>query len=412
MNAMKQFLVLLWVCCLLFFTPLLVLAVNEQRINKLHPYIHHGGYALQIDDKVVRSYNFEKTFIPASTIKILTGLMALEILGPHYRFITKLYLDKDKNLFIKGEGDPFLVSENVTSIAHQLRQLNILEINTILLDGSAFSLEGPPSGSENSDNPYDAHNGALAVNFNALPFRVLRNGSSVSGEKQTPLLPLMKEIGRQYTKGRHRVNINGFPSPKGYSNTMRYTGELFTEIFTKEGIKVKNGFDTFEVPQSLKPFFIYTSEKTVTDLVQSSLYYSSNFIANQLFLSTGRRIFGNPATWKKSGRMVEKFIQKRLQLHDESIHMVDGSGLSRTNKISPSAMLTILNRFKPYAGLLKKKGEILIKSGTFSGAYCYAGFFQKEQELAPFVLFLNQKRNTRKKILRLLHREYETLTSQ
>lgn len=403
---------LFWVWLLSFHAPSTCLSAPEQHFDKLHPFIDHGGYALEIDGKVVGSYNIDKTFIPASTIKILTSLIALEILGPQYRFATYFSTDDNKNLYIKGEGDPFLVSENVAFIAEQLKKLKITQINTLFFDDSAFALESPPSGSENTDNPYDAHSGALAVNFNALPFRVLSNGTVVSGEKQTPLLPLMQDIGRQYKKGRYRVSINGFPDKRDYSNTLRYTGELFTAIFEKSGIHILNGFAARRVSQNAQPVLTYQSDKTVADLVQKILFYSSNFIANQLYLSSGRRLFGTPATWEKSARMAQKFIDIRLQLHNSSIRMVDGSGLSRDNKMSPAAMLTILNRFEPYSQLLKQKGGVFVKSGTFTGAYCYAGYFQEDGGLAPFVLFLNQVRNTRKKLLNLLQKEYNSQSAQ
>jgi D-alanyl-D-alanine carboxypeptidase/D-alanyl-D-alanine-endopeptidase (penicillin-binding protein 4) len=411
-KAKRFSLLLFWVCFLFLHYPSTTLSAAENHFDQLHPFIDNGGYALKIDGKTVGSYNIDDTFVPASTMKILTSLIALEILGPDYRFATYFSLDNNKNLYIKGEGDPFLVSENITFIAEQLKKLNITKINTIFFDDSAFALESAPSGSENTDNPYDAHSGALAVNFNALPFRVLSNGTVVSGEKQTPLLPIMEDIGRRYKKGRYRVNINGFPVEKDYSNTLRYAGELFTTIFEKSGIHISNGFAASRVSQEAKPVFTYQSDKTVSDLVQKILFYSNNFIANQLYLSSGRRFFGTPATWEKSARMAKKFIDMRLQLPHSTIHMVDGSGLSRDNRMSPAAMLTILNRFAPYAQLLKQNGNILVKSGTFTGAYCYAGYFQDGPELAPFALFLNQGRNTRKKLLHLLHQEYNSRIAQ
>lgn len=398
-----------WVCFL--FTPLLATSLFsvEPQISKLHRYIDYGGYAIQVDGKIANSFNANTHFVPASTIKILTSLIALEILGPQYRFATYFYMDNAKNLYIKGEGDPFLVSENVATIAEQLKKLDIHEISTLFLDDTAFALESPPDGSSNSDNPYDAHSGALAVNFNALPFQILENGTVRSDEKQTPLLPLMSEIGSSYKTGGHRVNVNANDKS---SNTLRYTGELFTAIFSHSGLQINNGFAAAEVSRDAKLIYTYQSEKTVEDLVRSTLLYSSNFIANQLFLSSGKRLFGTPATWLKSTEMAKKFINLRLQLHNGSIQMVDGSGLSPRNRITPSAMLTILDRFKPHAALLKQQGEILLKSGTFTNTYCYAGFFRQNGELSPFVLFLNQKRNTRKTLLKLMQNNFLSQVSR
>ncbi len=396
-----------WIC--IFILASTATGLASQRIASLHPYLQNGGYALQVNDKVIRSFNLGDHFIPASTIKVLTSLMALEILGPSYRFVTEIYQDKENNLYIRGEGDPLLVSESVAKIADALKAKNIRDINTLFLDATAFDLDGHPPGSDVTDNPYDANSGALAVNFNALPFKILKNGQVVSGEEQTPYLPLMADCAQNYRAGSHRVNVSSFTKELNCSNVLRYSGELFIAIFKEKGITVTNGFSMATVPATAKLLLSYVAEKTVADIVRLTLKYSSNFMANQLFLSCGRRIHGFPATWAKAEKTAKQFIGLRLGLKNNEIRMVDGSGLSSDNRITPAAMLIVLNRFKPYADLLRKKDDVLIKSGTLTGVYCYVGYFQKEAELSPFVIFLNQRRNKRKLLLRLMHEDFLTL---
>ena len=57
------------------------------------------------------SKNADHRLVPASTLKILTALAALHYLGPDHRFITEFYMDHNNNLFVKGYGDPLLISE-------------------------------------------------------------------------------------------------------------------------------------------------------------------------------------------------------------------------------------------------------------------------------------------------------------
>jgi D-alanyl-D-alanine carboxypeptidase/D-alanyl-D-alanine-endopeptidase (penicillin-binding protein 4) len=396
--------VLFCLACSLF--PASLYAVE---IATLHPHLTNGGYALQVDGRIVRSGNLETPFIPASTIKVLTALMALEILGPEYRFTTRIFLDKDKVLYIRGEGDPFLTSETIAAMALQLKNLGITEVEAMVLDDSAFALEGPPPGSSNSSNPYDAQSAALAVNFNALPFFVTPAHEVSSGEEQTPLLPMMTDIARHYGQGRYRVNVGAFPSLQNHSNVLRYSGELLTALFEIQGIVVKNGFRRGKTPGHARSILVYESETTVAELVRLCLYYSNNFIANQLFLSCGTRIHGFPATWEKAGRAARQYIEERLFLSPEHIRMEDGSGLSTENRISPAAMLTVLERFTPYATLMKRQKDGYLKSGTLTGVYSYVGYFESAGRYAPFVLFLNQRRNTRQLLLQLLEKEYSTV---
>jgi D-alanyl-D-alanine carboxypeptidase/D-alanyl-D-alanine-endopeptidase (penicillin-binding protein 4) len=120
--------------------------------------IDNGGYAVKKDNKYIVTHNLHKPYVPASIIKIATALAALEILGPEFRFNTDFYLDDQQNLYIKGFGDPFLISEEVVFIVVKLKELGCTKINDIYLDNTAFQLVAPADGAGASDNPYDAQN--------------------------------------------------------------------------------------------------------------------------------------------------------------------------------------------------------------------------------------------------------------
>ncbi|MFN2353387.1 MAG: D-alanyl-D-alanine carboxypeptidase/D-alanyl-D-alanine-endopeptidase [Desulfopila sp.] len=387
-----------------------VLCGKGNPLDTILPYLDNGGYALQVSGTIVYGSNVDSRFIPASTIKIFTGLMALETLGPEFRFTTQFYRDNDANLYIKGSGDPLLTSESIAEIATRLQDLGIQRLKSIVLDDTAFALEGPPPGSKNSANPYDAGNGALAVNFNSLPFTVTSNNKVVSGEPQTPAIPLMHEIGSRYGKGSYRVNVSSFAARRNHSNILRYCGELFTSIFQHHGITVENGFRSGEVPPHANRLFTHASATPLRRLVQLCLRYSNNYIANQLYLACGRKIHGGPATWQKANTAARRYISRRLKLSAEAIRLVDGSGLAVANAITPGAMLIVLERFRPYADLLSQHRGIFLKSGTLQGVYGYAGYFGTDPDLAPFALLLNQQRNTRSIILQRLQEAFNTLT--
>jgi len=145
-----------------------------KRADKL---IDNGGYAVERDGQLLVSHNLHGMYIPASIVKIATVLTALHILGPDYRFETHFYVDSANNLYIKGFGDPFLVSEEVSLIMDRLQQLGLHTINNIYLDHSSYRLSSPTAGLGFSDNPYDALNSSLAVNFNTVKIQVSENGS-------------------------------------------------------------------------------------------------------------------------------------------------------------------------------------------------------------------------------------------
>lgn len=367
--------------------------------------IGNGGYAYKVNGQII-SHRGDTSFIPASTIKILTSLSAFHFLGEHYRFTTHFLKDNAGNLYIRGQGDPFLVSENIEYIAKELRKRGLSSVTSVVLDTSYFQLESRVPGTSNSLNPYDALNSALAVNFNALPISVQKDGTILSGEPQTPLLPLMKELAISLPPGKHRLNVSGFPQKGKRSNSIRYTGELFLAFLRKAGIHISEGYRRGDTPASAKPFYSYVSPQSLSDLVAMNLTFSNNFIANQLFLSCGAKRFGGPASWKKARESITEFTHGHLGIAKNDFHIEEGSGLSRKNHLTPKAMLTILESFHPHADLLSPKATHLIKSGTLKGVYNYAGYFKFRNSLTPFILISYGEENRRDRLLTLLFQDF------
>ncbi len=368
--------------------------IYESGLNKL---ISNGGFIAMKEGRLKHSYNPDRQFIPASIWKIVISLAALETLGEGYRFKTEFYLDKMNNLYIKGLGDPFLVSEEIDLIFKEMNKKGIFEINNIYLDDSSFNLNDPAPGVSPTLNPYDVKNGALAVNFNTINFYVDANGSARSAEDQTPTVAIMRELGRGFKKGTHRINISN-----SSENVIRHAGELFRAF--QAGNKIPGrGIEKFlKTPDHLQPFYIHHSSKTLIDVIKSMMLYSNNYIANQIYLTLGSVKFGYPATWEKSRISLREYIDTNLGEYSNVIIFDEGSGISRNNRITVRAMLTVLERFKHYAGLLPLEKGAYIKSGTLKGVYSYAGYIVRNDEYDAFVIILNQDKNNRERILDLI----------
>lgn len=390
-----------WFLALLFFmftTSVQRTVAAEDNFDRL---ISNGGYMIE-DSSGRNQYRANDLFVPASTMKVLTSLIALELLGPAYRFETHFFLDSQANLYVKGYGDPLLTSVNLLEIGQKLAGIGITQLRSICLDDSVFSLLGETASDENSANSYDAPNGALAVNFNAVPILVGKNGKVSSAEPETPLLPLMKQIGNGLAPGSYRLNINMLPSEPDKSPTLRYAGELFTAQLQKSGITIRHPFKIQKTPGNLQPVLIHQSRVPLEEIVRECLKYSNNFIANQLFLTCGLQAYGLPATWEKGRQTFSNYAITSLGLPKDVLIVMEGAGLSRQNRVSPAALIQILGRFKPFAALLKQQEAIPLKSGTLTGVYCYAGYFPQDEALIPFALLLNQPENTRKQLLKEL----------
>lgn len=380
----------------------------ESEPGSIDLYIQNGGYAVKTLQGNIEGINADSPFIPASTIKLVTCLASLHILGADYQFATRFSMDEADNLYIQGGGDPTLTSEDAASLVGELFEHGVRRVNALILDGSAFALEGMVDGSENSARPYDAEITPLAINYNALPLLVRADHSIASGEPQTPVLPIMREIGRSMDPGQYRLNVRAFPAAGGLTNEERYAGELFRALLRQRGIQTGDRILRGTVPDNAALLLTHRSD-SVRNIIRICLEYSNNFIANELFIACGRVRYGGAGTWKKGRMALAEFTSRTLRLDPEAITMVEGSGLSRKNQISPRTMIRVLEAFAPHIDLIPTKHDFLMKSGTLKGVYCYGGYFEDHDGLVPFSIMLNQEVNSRDKILRLLAARFEPL---
>src|SRR6202040_3044025 len=81
-----------------------------------------SGVVLVVDLKgsELVAQNADEPFVPASVTKIVTAWLALEVLGGDYRFETRFYLDDKRVLYVRGGGDPFVISEELALLATDL----------------------------------------------------------------------------------------------------------------------------------------------------------------------------------------------------------------------------------------------------------------------------------------------------
>ncbi len=151
----------------LLLLPAPALAGAKEKIAALAPL----ALVLVVDDKgnELIAQNADQPFVPASVTKIVTAWLAMEVLGGDYRFETSFYLDKNRVLYVRGGGDPFLISEELARLAPELvAAIGKAPITGIVLDASYYPSDLRIPGIEASQEAYDALNSALAVNFNTI----------------------------------------------------------------------------------------------------------------------------------------------------------------------------------------------------------------------------------------------------
>ena len=362
----------------------------------------NGGAVLVADaqNRPLFAENADKRLVPASILKIATAAAALYYLAPTHRFATEFRLSPEHDLYVVGRGDPYLVSEELELIAHQLKSKGLNKVRHVYLDDRYFQPNLVLHGTKRSINPYDAYNGALCVNFNTVFVRITQDGKVQSAEPQTPLTDLARKIAlKSGQRGEVRINLSESPE-----KCLQYAGELIKASLEMRSIRVQGKVAKAERDSTDFPcLYLHRSSRDLEETSREMFKYSNNFIANQIFLSMGAARYGPPATVEKSQLVMADFFGF---LGLPRLKVEEGSGLSRRNRITATQMVGVLDHFRPHRDLLVHEGRAWFKTGTLSDVKSIAGYLGLDHSRPlSFVIMLNGRHfgyGTRERIFALI----------
>ncbi|MEL6920097.1 MAG: D-alanyl-D-alanine carboxypeptidase [Pseudomonadota bacterium] len=339
-----------------------------ERIRALAP--NGLVYVVGEDGEELVSQNVDAPFVPASVAKIVTAWLAMDVLGGNYRFTTRFYVGDARVLYVRGGGDPFLVSEELALIAPRILQVAGEEpFSAIRLDTRYFEANMRVPGIENDDESYNAPNAALAANFNTI--NAVREGSTVrSAEEQTPITPLaVSQFRARAPNGRSRISL----AQEEPGLSARYVGELLAAFIAQSGGSVSGDIAVGPVPEGLEPIYIHRQSRPLSEIINAMMIGSNNYVANQLFLEAGARDQGAPASLEKSVSALNARLAE-LELTG-AITIVEGSGISRQNNMTAQGLVALLNDFEPHMALMtRSRGGSRYKTGTLDDVSTLAGY--------------------------------------
>jgi D-alanyl-D-alanine carboxypeptidase/D-alanyl-D-alanine-endopeptidase (penicillin-binding protein 4) len=332
------------------------------------------------DEAPVVSLNPEIPRNPASTIKILTTLAALEELGPTYQWPTEVYrlgtmrgsrLDGD--LLLKGYGDPYLVTEEYWKLVQTLRRQGLEHIDgDLVVDNNFFTIPEQDPGAFDR-RPYHVYNvlpDALLVNFKAVYFHFHAGpGSSRVGIQTEPELANLTIDNRLtavdgpcqgYQRGiamtipdparGDRVVFEGqFPRSCRYYLMSRsvltppaYAYGLFRTLWEQSGGSISGGMRTGTAPAGARPVLVWRS-RTLAEVIRLVNKHSNNVMTRQLLLTLGAELHGEPGTIDSGIAAINEYLVRR-GIDNRSLVLENGSGLSRDERASPRLLADVLLR--------------------------------------------------------------------
>lgn len=373
---------------------------------------------------------------PASCQKVITSVSAFELLGKEYRY--KTYITHDEpikngilkgNLYFVGEGDPTLGSERwpttteqtvLKKIAAMLQKNNLQSITgNLVADDSYFAFEPIPKGWvwEDIGNYYGA--GIWGLNWRENQFDIIfktgkfeKDSTKIIATKPLTFLkeysfinfvktgvkgsgdegyifsaPFSKNI---FVSGTLPPSVEGFTIAGAVPNPPKLFIQTVDAFLKKCGITIAgNNFTHSE--KIINHQSIIIPKGIIMDSILSPSLDSINYwflkksvnLFGEAFVKTiARKNYFSANT--DSGISIIKNFWSKKGIDKSSLNMIDGSGLSPANRITATALVTVLQFAKKqkwypsFFNALPLINGIKMKDGYISGVRSYAGYVKNK----------------------------------
>ena len=389
------------------------------------PQLKHASWSLVVADaasgRILFDHNGDMGLAPASTLKVLTSITALELLGPTHRFETKVGYsgvltagELTGNLVVQGSGDPSFGSwryplSKSEGILEQLKDQIIGKgirsvKGAILVDSSGWNEASIPDGWiwQDIGNYYGA--GSFPLNWHENQYDILLSSGAQPGDPvrivaTSPELQGMELVSMLHSgpkgsgdnayvygvpgtskaviRGTIPVQESRFSISASMADPgLQFASQLVTGLeqagirFSGDGL-YRSGANTAPVT----PLYVHRSP-ALDSLVYWFLRKSIN-LYGEAFL---RALAGDPAHATKKGVERLRDFWKQQGIAPEALQVVDGSGLSPQNRITALALVQALQYarkaswYPAFYEALPVYNGMKLKSGTINGAKAYAGY--------------------------------------
>jgi serine-type D-Ala-D-Ala carboxypeptidase/endopeptidase (penicillin-binding protein 4) len=355
---------------------------------------------------------------PASNMKLYSTAAALYFLGPDFRFSTSLLADGDArdgvlhgDLILYGTGDPAISSRLLRdalapfrAFADSLASLGVRTVRGDLVgDGSYFDDQWIGPGWLESDlmASYGAPVGALSFSENVVSVRL--EPGPAGGPARIRTVPATRGLAIDnrvrtvasgatqvaFSRGRDGIVVTGqirvgstpvtravpVVDPANFaaaalasvleSRGIRLEGRVRSVRFAAES-RVPFGGGGAASPTGLPPRVLAIHQSPpVSDLVRVTNHVSQNMYAEALLKAVGRAASGE-GSFEGGGRAVRHLLERETVAPATDLALIDGSGLSRTNRLTARATVHLLE-YMIRSELSETYSSSLPRAGSSSG---------------------------------------------
>ena len=392
-----------------------------------------SAYVERIDTgEIALAWNDAEPRNPASVEKMLTTLVALDVLGPTYQWKTEAYFVGDLqggvldgDLLLKGYGDPYLVTERFWQLMRRIRHAGVEKISgDLLLDDSYFQVGDydPAAFDREPLRAYNVAPNALLTNFKVVRyiFKPDRNSGTVeiSLDPKLDNLEIVNRLSvtnrscRGYQRG---IAINAgndmssmtfsgrFPSGCDVYSMGRtalshnaFAFGVFSSLWRESGGEFSGGWRNVVASEELEPDLVFDS-LPLSEVITKINKHSNNVMARQLLFTLAAETYGKPGTEALGRKAVRDWLAERGMDFAE-LRLDNGAGLSRESRMTARHLADLLryaykSAFMPeymsslalsgLDGTLSRRfrngpltGAAHLKTGRLDHVAAVAGYFQ------------------------------------
>ncbi len=343
------------------------------------------------------SRDAQKYFTPASNLKLLTTAAALQKLGANFRIRTSIYQNGNGVLRVVGRGDPSLSDTQLQILAQQLKQKGITQIQRLIADDSYIQgdIVNPTWQWEDVQSSDGAPVSSFILNQNIFSFKLVPqavgkslqvvwidpgeakqwriiNQSVTVPQNQPSYVNVTRELSGTVLQIQGQLTTNSEPSlidlpvvAPNYYFLRRFRTALATEKITLgQTLVVNGGVNQEEIA--------FVESPPLAELLMETLQNSNNLYAEALLRALAvKKIRLKNQTSADVGLEVVKASLTKLGVDPANYILVDGSGLSRRNLVTPEAFVQILRGMAktPAAYIYRASLPVAGKSGTLKGRF-------------------------------------------
>ncbi|MTH79666.1 D-alanyl-D-alanine carboxypeptidase/D-alanyl-D-alanine endopeptidase [Paracoccus aestuariivivens] len=350
--------------------------------------------------QVIASRHENSAMAPASTLKIVTSLYALEKLGADHRFVTRVWRSGD-TLILAGGGDPLLDTDGLAKLAAATAENWQGPAPTkFQVWGGALPQIDRLSATQDEHLPYNPSLSGMILNFNRvhLGWRQGKMSLEARGAKQSPRAytvtigaadrraPLFTYDGsgkkEAWTISRGAIAKSGSRwLPVRHPEL--YAGDVFQTLCRAKGLILPSAEVATVAPSGTE--ITKLESESLTTIVRGMLKYSTNLTAEVIGIAAS-----GASTPESSAKAMQEWL--RGLLPNEQFVFHDHSGLSAENRLTAMSLARLvadqgrrrgLQEVLKHIPLRDEKGkskqspiEVLAKTGTLNFVSNLSGYAQ------------------------------------